>query len=131
MTRSWLVVSVSVSVSGLVLASATLLASAANAPRPTLEVWGAMPGDVVDIDGSATTIKAGVVPRPFEGEPLPGNAAVTHEVAPGKHTVVVRREGCAPRTFEVEVQGSYKRSIVLAPSQAAHCGLPPPPPRAP
>ena len=114
----------------IAFASAAFLARAANPPRPALEVWGALPGDVIEIDGSATTIKAGATPRPFDGEPLPGNAAVTHEVAAGRHAVVVRREGCAERAFNVEIQGVYKRSIVLIPTQSAHCGLPPPPPRA-
>lgn len=110
---------------------AFFVARAANAPRPALEIWGALPGDVIEIDGVATTIKAGTTPRPFEGEPLPGNAALTQEVSAGRHAVVVHREGCAVRTFSVEVLGTYKRSIVLTPTQATHCGLPAPPPRAP
>jgi hypothetical protein len=113
------------------LGSAVFVARAANAPRPALEVWGAQPGDVVELDGAATTIKAGVTPRPFDGEPLPGNAAITHEVAAGRHAVIVRRDGCTARTFNVDAQGGYKRSIVLVPVQSAHCALPPPPPRAP
>jgi hypothetical protein len=121
---------VSLTMIGCVLGGAALLARAAG-PRPALEVWGAMPGDVVEIDGNATTIKAGVTPRPFEGEPLPGNAALTHEVSPGRHTIVLRRDGCTAKTITVDVQGAYKRSIVLTPPQASHCALPLPPLRAP
>jgi hypothetical protein len=103
-------------------------ASAAPTRAP-LELWGVNAGDVVEIDGAATPIKSSGPPRAFTGDPLPGNAPFTQEVAPGKHAITVTRQGCAPLSFTVETQGAYKRSVVI--SLGAHCGLPAPPPRAP
>lgn len=104
---------------------------AAPVARPPLEVWGVAAGDSVAIDGHAQTVKGGPLARAFVGEPFIANAPVVQELGAGKHDVVVEHAGCTPRRFSVEVQGAYKRSIVVAPVTSEHCAIPAPPPRAP
>ena len=115
---------------GVGLAVALSAAPSAN-PRPPLEIWGLVAGDEVDIDGTSVPIKTGGVARSFAGDPAAVNAPLLRELSAGHHEVVVRRVGCAPRTFAVEMQGAHKHTIVFAPAIAAHCALAAPPARAP
>jgi hypothetical protein len=43
---------------------------------------------------------------------------------------VLHRAGCSARTFNVDVQGAYQRTIVVAPASSAHCAIPVVPSRA-
>jgi hypothetical protein len=105
--------------------------STSSPPRPPLEIWGLGPDDQLEIDGASVPVKGGSTPRVFSGDPSAANAPILRELTLGKHEVVVRRPGCATRTFAVEMAGAHKRTIVFAPASPAHCGIPAPPARAP
>ena len=111
-----------------VLTGALAVASAAP-PRVPIEIWGAAAGDEITIDGAAVNVRAGGAPRVFTGDPDATNAPVLHEVAAGKHEIVVKRAGCAARTFALTIEGTTKRSIVLEPMDPARCAIPFAPPR--
>lgn len=108
-----------------------LLAAPNAAAKPQLEIWGLGPDDQLEIDGAVVTVKGGTTARTFTGDPSAANAPVLRELAAGKHEVVVKRSGCAPRTQTIDVQGSLKRTLVFAAASGAHCAIPAPPPRAP
>jgi hypothetical protein len=107
-----------------------MFAIASAAPtRVSLEIWGASSGDAITIDGAAVNVRAGGAPRVFAGDPDATNAPVLHEVAIGKHDIVVKRKGCADRVFTIHVEGTTKRSIVLESVDPARCAVPFAPPR--
>ena len=108
---------------------ATLIGANGAPSRATLEIWGASPSDALEVDGAPIGVKMGVA-RAFTGQPLPEDAPARIEVAAGQHVVTLRRGTCTARTFLVETQGSYKRSVVLAPVSTARCAIPTLPPRA-
>jgi len=108
----------------------SLFAPASAAPtRVSFEIWGVGGDDTITIDGAAVNVRAGGAPRVFQGDPDATNAPVLHELAPGKHEIVLKHVGCAPRTFTVSLEGSTKRALVLEPMDAARCAVPFAPPR--
>jgi hypothetical protein len=96
--------------------------------RAAVEIWGVSSADRVEIDGAAVTPK-GAPGRAFAGDPMAMNAPILRELAEGKHEVVIEREGCEPQRFTIDVQGSLKRSIVLAEPNLERCAIPLAPPR--
>lgn len=111
-----------------VFAGALAVASAAP-PRTPLEIWGVAAGDELTLDGAPVNVRTGGAPRVFTGDPDATNAPVLREVSPGKHELVLKRQGCAPRTFSITVEGSTKRAVVLDPSTTSRCAIPFAPPR--
>lgn len=96
--------------------------------RAAVEIWGVSSADRVEIDGAALTPK-GAAGRAFAGDPMAMNAPILRELAEGKHEVVIERDGCEPRRFTIDVQGSLKRSIVLTEPNLERCSIPLAPPR--
>lgn len=121
MRRMRLVAAVAIAVS--LLATLAPSGSRAAAPKVPLEIWGLEAGDEARIDDQPVTVRGGA-PRPFLGDPAADDAPVLTEVAPGKREVTLLRQGCAPETFSVVVEGSQKKAIVVAKAQAAKCSLP-------
>ena len=111
------------------LAAALGALSHAAPSKVPLELWGLDAGDEVTIDGVSVNVRAGGAPRAFVGDPDATNAPVLHEVTVGKHEIVVRRAGCAPRGFSVSIESASKRAIVLEPVDAERCALPTAPAR--
>lgn len=112
---------------GLLALALVALGAAASQAAPTkvpLEIWGLEAGDEVTIDGTAVNVRSGGAPRPFVGDPAAANAPVLHELSPGRHELAVRRGGCAPRTFTVNLETPSKRAIVLEPEDPDRCALP-------
>lgn len=103
---------------------AVALAAPAAAPSPMIEVWGVSSGDALEIDGAAIPARGGTLPRVFAGEPFSAGAAAVKEIAAGKHALTLHRAGCAPRVLEVDAEGSYKRSVVIAPAASERCSIP-------
>lgn len=97
--------------------------SRAAPPKVPLEIWGLEAGDEARIDDQPVTVRGGP-PRPFLGDPAADDAPVLTEVAPGKREITLLRQGCAPETFTVVVEGSQKKAIVVTKAQAAKCSLP-------
>lgn len=117
MTRGWLWVLAPVA------ALAVIVPSRAAAPKVALEMWGLEAGDRVTLDGADLPVKGGAT-RIFLGDPTAANAPVLAEIAPGRHELAVLRDGCAPRTFSVDLQGQTKRSIVFEKADPAKCSIP-------
>lgn len=90
--------------------------------RP-VEIWGLDAGDELTIDGANINVRSGGAPRIFSGDPDATNAPVLHEIAIGKHDLVVRRSSCVPRAFTVTL-GGLKRAVVLEKLDAARCTIP-------
>lgn len=111
------------------LLGSTLAIATAAPNRVPLEIWGAAAGDEITIDGVAVNVRTGGAARLFTGDPDATNAPVLHEVTSGRHEVVVKRQGCAPRAFTVTIEGAAKRAVVLEPIDAARCAIPFAPPR--
>jgi hypothetical protein len=111
------------------LLGSTLAIATAAPNRVPLEVWGASAGDEITIDGAKVNVRTGGAARVFTGDPDATNAPVLHEVSTGRHEVVVKRQGCAPRAFTISIEGAAKRSIVLEAIDAARCAIPFAPPR--
>lgn len=107
---------------------ALVLGAGAGASRSTLEIFGVGAGDAIEVDAHPIVVKTGVS-KAYAGQPLPGDAPAITELAPGPHEVTLHRDGCATRTFSVEVQGAYHRTIVVAPKVTARCAIPKMPPR--
>ncbi len=97
--------------------------------RP-LEIWGLDAGDQATIDGLAVNVRSGGAPRLFAGDPDATNAPVLHELAAGKHELVIRRQSCAPRVFSLALDGTTKRALVLEKQDPARCAIPFAPKRA-
>lgn len=104
------------------------LSARAAAPKVPLEIWGLEAGDEARVDDQPVTVRGGA-PRPFLGDPSADDAPVLTEVAPGKREITLLRQGCAPETFSVVVEGSQKKAIVVAKTLVARCSLPEVPPR--
>jgi hypothetical protein len=102
--------------------------SEAAPTRAAVEIWGVSSNDHVEIDGTAVPPK-GAPGRTFAGDPMAMNAPILRELAEGHHEIVVEREGCEPRRFSIEVQGTLKRSIVMTQLDAERCAIPLAPPR--
>lgn len=113
---------------GVGLALGVGLVARAASSRSTLEIFGVGAGDAIEIDGASIPVKTAVA-HAFTGQPLPGDAPAITELAPGAHQLTLHRSGCTARAFDVEVQGSYHRAIVVAPASTAHCTIPTMPPR--
>lgn len=116
----------------LLLALASMLGSGlsarAAAPKVPLEIWGLEAGDEARVDDQPMTVRGGA-PRPFLGDPSADDAPVLTEVSPGKREITLLRQGCAPETFSVVVEGSQKKAIVVAKTLPLRCALPEVPPR--
>jgi hypothetical protein len=110
------------------VATAIALAAHAASSRSTLEIFGVGAGDAIEIDGASIPVKTAVA-HAFTGQPLPGDAPAITELTPGAHQLTLHRAGCPPRTFGIDVQGSWHRAIVVAPASTAHCAIPTMPPR--
>ena len=128
MTRGRLRVIAPLVAAAIGVGAALHLAASAAPARCTLEVFGVGAGDALEIDGKSVPVKTAVA-HAFSGQPLPGDAPAIAEIAPGAHEVTLHRDGCAPRTFAVDAQGAYQRTIVVAPAVSAHCVVPSMPPR--
>ncbi len=114
---------------GLALVFGTFAAANATPTRVPLEIWGVAAGDELTIDGAAVNVHTGGAARVFTGDPDATNAPVLHEVSAGKHEIVVKRQGCASRSFTIAIEGTTKRTLVLEPLDAARCAVPFAPPR--
>lgn len=117
---------------GVLLGLASMLGSGLSAraalPKVPLEIWGLEAGDEARVDDQPMTVRGGA-PRPFLGDPAADDAPVLTEVAPGKREITLLRQGCAPETFSVVVEGSQKKAIVVAKTLPLRCALPEVPPR--
>lgn len=110
---------------GLGLAFARTDAASPSAP---VEIWGVGSADRIEIDGVPAPAKA-AAGRTFAGDPMAMNAPILRELAEGRHEIVVERDGCEPRRFAIDVQGTLKRSIVLTEPDPERCAVPVAPPR--
>ena len=109
---------------GILLVAVLATGSQAAPTKVALEIWGLEAGDEVSIDGAPVNVRSGGAPRTFVGDPAAANAPVLHELSPGKHELAIRRGGCAPRGFTVNLETASKRAIVLEPEDPERCALP-------